>query len=132
MAIMLFERWYGLEKKRVTAADNAILAIYRTIRENRVITASDLVTLYETASLCKGELTMITGCDRETVDPETGCLYSYREYLFFDDIREIIENEGRFELQPGDSVSLRIETAPKNLVGVIYRARSRIFAGGLV
>ena len=130
-AVLIFERWYGLERRRTEAADNAISTVYRSIRKNRVITAADLITLYETAALVNGELVMIAGCERETV-AENGEISTYKEYLFYDDIKEIIENEGRFVMISGDSLSLYVDTEPKRIAGFLYRMRSRLFAGGLV
>ena len=129
--LLAFTHYLGMEKKKLLKAEERIAGVYAGIREKGMITASDVLEIKEAASLCGGSVCISSGALREGIEPETGYIYTYRDYFYLSDIEGIICDEGSFCMMPGDSVSISVE-ADKRRPFDIFRplSRNRLSFGG--
>lgn len=109
--------------------------IYERIKKNRVLTASDLLELRETAALCDGKLMISIGCEREVIRPENHVAYCYKEYLYTDEIENLVKNEGKIILLTGESLSIVVNPGGFTGINNIFSLRRKaglLTAGGVM
>ena len=109
--------------------------IYAVISETKDITAGNLLGLYEAAALCRGTLGLSLGCNREVLSDDDGAIYGYKEFLYLNDIEELIYNEGSIKLLSGDSVSISVKVGNNTILPASYGLKAAdvgLAAGGIV
>lgn len=122
--------------RNLEMVENRLNELYEKIRSKHEITSSELLNIYELASAVGAKLQITVGMDRDIVVPEDNYVYKYREYMYNNDIEQIIAEEGKFVLLSGDTLSLSASVKKRFPFGGIFEAgRSKtdvVTAGGII
>lgn len=123
-------------ERNLEMVENRLNELFEKIRSNHEITSSELLMIYELASAVGARFQITVGLDRNITVPEDNFFYGYREYLYNNDIEQIVAEEGRFVLLAGDSLSLSASVKKRFSFGDLFEVGRRksniVTAGGII
>lgn len=122
--------------RNLAMVENRLNELFEKIRLKHEITSSEMLTIYELASAAGARLQITVGMDRNVTVPDDNFYYGYREYMYNNDIEQIIAEEGKFVLLSGDSLSLSATMKKRFSLSKLFdtgrRKMNVVTAGGII